>query len=87
MFDSLLSRINRHCPVCRVRIEGKGLRRGFRVFCSRAHRDIYTEQEKIEKRVLRWMGNKRVGGCCGATEQVGSAWDVRDHAGQGRGRR
>lgn len=64
MFQWLLRKINRRCPICRVRIEGEGVRRGLRLFCSPAHREKYVEEQQIRMRALGRMGNDRGGGCC-----------------------
>lgn len=64
MFWSLLSKINRHCPVCRARIEGEGIRRGLRVFCSTAHMEKFAQDREAWKRALSRMSGKKGGGCC-----------------------
>ncbi|MBI2155085.1 MAG: TlpA family protein disulfide reductase [Candidatus Rokubacteria bacterium] len=51
-------------PVCRAPIEGQGIRKGFRVFCSTAHVEKFAQDQAAWKRALSRMSNKKGGGCC-----------------------
>jgi len=64
LFGLLLSRIKRRCPVCRVPIEGAGVRRGLRLFCSPAHLEKFVQDQETWKRALGRMSNRKAGGCC-----------------------
>jgi predicted nucleic acid-binding Zn ribbon protein len=64
MFTLLLSKLRRHCPVCGVAIEGEGVRRGLRVFCSSAHLEKFVSDDEARKRALRRMSDDK-DGCCG----------------------
>jgi len=64
MFQRLLRWINRRCPVCRVRIEGEGVRQGFRMFCSLTHLKEYVQQQEIKRQELQRVWRNRGGGCC-----------------------
>ena len=64
MFTLLINTLRRHCPVCRVAIEGEGVRRGLRVFCSPVHLEEFVRDDEARKRALSRMSNDK-GGCCG----------------------
>ena len=64
MLGLLLSKLTRRCPVCRGPIEGEGIRKGLRVFCSPGHVEKFAEEQEARKRALSWMSNKKGGGGC-----------------------
>lgn len=64
MSGLLLGKIRRRCPVCRARIEGEGVRRGLRVFCSPGHVEKFAQEQEARKRALSRMSSKTGGGCC-----------------------
>ncbi len=64
MFGLLLSKITRRCPVCRAEVQGAGVRRGLRVFCSPDHAEKFAQDQETWKRALARMGNKKGGGGC-----------------------
>lgn len=64
MLGLVLSKLSRRCPVCRVRIEGEGVRKGLRVFCSPEHLEQFARDQEAWKRALARMSNKKAGGCC-----------------------
>lgn len=64
MLGLVLSKLSRRCPVCRAPIEGQGIRKGFRVFCSTAHVEKFAQDQEAWKWALSRMSNKKGGGCC-----------------------
>jgi hypothetical protein len=64
MIAFMLRKLTRRCPVCRARIQGEGVRRGLRLFCSAGHAEKFAEEREARRRALSRMSGKTGGGCC-----------------------
>ena len=64
MLAQLVRKLVRRCPVCRAEVQGDGVRRRLRVFCSPLHLERFVEEDEARKRALSRMSNSKGGGCC-----------------------
>ncbi|MBI2466874.1 MAG: hypothetical protein HYV62_03500 [Candidatus Rokubacteria bacterium] len=68
MWRVLARAIRRRCRLCGARIEGEGVRRGLRVFCSPTHLQEHLEEQALKRlavsRMMRDLMRNRRGGCC-----------------------
>lgn len=64
MLGLVVRKLVRRCSLCRAEVQGEGVRRGLRVFCSPLHLQRFVEEDEARKRALSRMVNRKGGGCC-----------------------
>jgi len=68
MWGFVARMINRRCRLCGIPVAGKGVRLGWRTFCSPAHQQEYREEQELKRlavsRMMKDMMKHRRGGCC-----------------------